>query len=82
MIVVMSKECTPEQLAAVEARIARREGLSPQVFQGVERIVIGVLGSIPPDLKDEMALLPGFPKLYQSPSLTKWLAGSSTPITR
>ena len=59
MIVVMSKESTPEQLAVVEARIAGREGLSPQVFQGVERIVVGVLGSIPPDLKDEMALLPG-----------------------
>ena len=29
------------------------------ISQGEERAVIGVLGSIPPDLKDEMELLPG-----------------------
>ena len=59
MIVVMSKDSTPEQLAYVEARIENRPGLSPQVFHGIERVVVGVLGSIPPDLRDEMALLPG-----------------------
>ena len=59
MIVVMSKDSTPEQLATVETRIENRPGLKPQVFQGIERVVVGVLGSIPPDLRDEMALLPG-----------------------
>jgi 3-deoxy-7-phosphoheptulonate synthase len=59
MIVVMSKDSTPAQLAEVEARIENRPGLAPQVFHGVERVVVGVLGSIPPDLRDEMALLPG-----------------------
>lgn len=59
MIVVMTKDSTPEQLANVEARIENRPGLKPQVFQGIERVVVGVLGSIPPDLRDEMALLPG-----------------------
>ena len=29
------------------------------MFHGVERIVAGVLGTITPDLKDEMELLPG-----------------------
>lgn len=59
MIVVMTKDSTPEQLAHVEARIENRPGLKPQVFQGIERVVVGVLGAIPPDLRDEMALLPG-----------------------
>ena len=59
MIVVMTKDSTSEQLANVEARIENRPGLKPQVFQGIERVVVGVLGSIPPDLRDEMALLPG-----------------------
>lgn len=59
MIVVMSKDSTPDQLATVETRIENRPGLKPQVFQGIERVVVGVLGSIPPDLRDEMALLPG-----------------------
>lgn len=59
MIVVMSTDSTPEQLATVEVRIENRPGLKPQVFQGIERVVVGVLGAIPPDLRDEMALLPG-----------------------
>jgi 3-deoxy-7-phosphoheptulonate synthase len=33
--------------------------LKPQVFHGVERIVVGVLGTVTPDLKDEMELLSG-----------------------
>ncbi len=59
MIVVMGKESSPEQLAEVERRIESHPGLKPQVFHGVERIVVGVLGTITPDLKDEMELLPG-----------------------
>ena len=59
MIVVMAKDSTQEDLNEVRRRIENHPGLQPQVFHGVERIVVGVLGSIPPDLKDEMELLPG-----------------------
>ena len=59
MIVVMGKDSSPEQLEEVKGRIESHPGLKPQVFDGVERIVVGVLGSIPPDLKDEMEVLPG-----------------------
>ncbi len=59
MIVVMSKDSTPEQLSLVKSRIESRPGLAAQVSEGTERVVVGVLGSIPPDLQDEMSLLPG-----------------------
>ncbi|MCH7605928.1 MAG: 3-deoxy-7-phosphoheptulonate synthase [Chloroflexi bacterium] len=59
MIVIMSKDSSPEHLAEVERRIESHPGLKPQVFHGVERIVVGVLGTIPPDLKDEIELLTG-----------------------
>jgi 3-deoxy-7-phosphoheptulonate synthase len=55
----MGKDTSPEQLEEVRRRIESRPGLSAQVFEGVERVVVGVLGSIPPDLKDEMELVPG-----------------------
>ena len=59
MIVVMAKEAAPAELEEVKRRIESNPGLRPQVFDGVERIVVGVLGSIPPDLKDQLELLPG-----------------------
>ena len=59
MIVVMAKEAAPAELEEVKRRIESHPGLRPQVFDGVERIVVGVLGSIPPDLKDQLELLPG-----------------------
>ena len=59
MIVVMSKDSTPEQLEEVKARIERRPGLMPQVSEGAERIVVGVIGTVTPDMRDEMALVPG-----------------------
>ena len=59
MIVIMAKESSPTELEGVKNRIESHPGLRPQVFDGVERIVVGVLGSIPPDLKDEIELLPG-----------------------
>ena len=59
MIVIMAKESSPAELEGVKNRIESHPGLRPQVFDGVERIVVGVLGSIPPDLKDEIELLPG-----------------------
>lgn len=58
MIVVMSRDSTTEDLDQVQTRIEGR-GLTAQVSQGVERTVVGVLGAIPPDFKDEMELLPG-----------------------
>ncbi len=59
MIVVMSMDSTPEQLEEVKARIERRPGMMPQVSEGAERIVVGVVGVVTPDMRDEMALLPG-----------------------
>jgi 3-deoxy-7-phosphoheptulonate synthase len=59
MIVVMGTESTESQLEEVKRRIENHEGLKPQVFSGVERIVVGVLGSIPEELKEEMEVLPG-----------------------
>tara|TARA_B100000315_G_scaffold247957_1_gene277326 strand:- start:799 stop:1821 length:1023 start_codon:yes stop_codon:yes gene_type:complete len=58
MIVVMTRDSSEEQLAQVRQRIENR-GVRTQIFRGVERIVVGVLGAIPPDLQDEMELLPG-----------------------
>ena len=58
MIVVMAKDCPPGDLQGVKNRIESHEGLRAQIFDGVERIVVGVLGSIPPDLTDEIELLP------------------------
>lgn len=59
MIIVMGKDSSNEQLKEVERRIENHSGLKPQVFQGVERVVVGVLGSIPEELKEEMEVLPG-----------------------
>ena len=59
MIVIMAKDTSPADLEGVKKRIESHPGLRPQVFDGVERIVVGVLGSIPPDLKDEIELLQG-----------------------
>ena len=59
MIVIMAKDTAPGDLDEVKRRIENHPGLKPQVFNGLERIVVGVLGSVPPDLKDEMELLPG-----------------------
>ena len=58
MIVVMSHNSTQEQLALVTERIEAR-GLRAQLSTGVERTVVGVLGGIPSEFKDEMELLPG-----------------------
>lgn len=58
MIIVMAKDSTQAELDEVQRRI-ENHGLSTHISQGVERTVVGVLGTIPPDLKDEMELLPG-----------------------
>jgi 3-deoxy-7-phosphoheptulonate synthase len=59
MIVVMAKGSKEEELGEVQRRIESNPGLKAQVFHGVERIVVGVLGTVPPDLKEQMELLDG-----------------------
>ena len=59
MIVIMATDATADNLAEVKRRIENNEGLSTRIMYGVERNVIGVLGTLPPDLKDEMELIPG-----------------------
>ena len=59
MIVVMATEATNENLEEIKRRIESHPGLSTRIMYGVERNVVGVLGTIPPDLKDEMELVPG-----------------------
>jgi len=58
MIVVMRPDATEEQVRQVQSAI-ERHGLRTQVSRGVERIVIGVLGRVFPELKDEVERLPG-----------------------
>ena len=58
MIVVMRKDCTRQQLEAVEKRI-ESHGLTAHLSEGVERTVVGVLGQTFQELKDELAMLPG-----------------------
>jgi 3-deoxy-7-phosphoheptulonate synthase len=59
MIVVMAAEASAQQVKEVQERIESHEGLRAQVVHGTERRIVGVLGTIPPDLKDEMELMPG-----------------------
>ncbi len=58
MIVAMAAGSTQENVDQVQRRIEAR-GLTAAVSYGVDRAVVGVLGSIPPDFKDELELLPG-----------------------
>ena len=58
MIVVMARDTASEDLENVRLRIEGR-GLRAQINLGEERAVIGVMGSIPPDFKDEMELMNG-----------------------
>ena len=59
MIVVMSKDSVEANVDEVRERIESNPGLKAQIFHGVERVVVGVLGTIPPDLKERMELLDG-----------------------
>ena len=58
MIVVMARDTASEDLENVRKRIEGR-GLRAQINLGEERAVVGVMGSIPPDFKDEMELMSG-----------------------
>lgn len=59
MIIVMATGATDQNLEEIKRRIESHTGLSARVMFGIERNVIGVLGTIPPDLKDEMEQVPG-----------------------
>ena len=59
MIVAMTAGSTQDNVDEVKRRIEAR-GLVASVSYGVDRAVVGVLGSpLPPELKDEMELMPG-----------------------
>ena len=58
MIVVMAPGTAQPDLDNIRIRIEDR-GLRAQINTGAERTVIGVMGSIPPDFKDEMELMNG-----------------------
>ena len=58
MIVVLNRDSTKEDLDSIQKRI-EGHGLRAQISTGVERTVVGVLGSIPSEFKDEMELMPG-----------------------
>ena len=58
MIGVMARDTASEDLENVRLRIEGR-GLRAQINLGEERAVVGVMGSIPPDFKDEMELMNG-----------------------
>ena len=58
MIVVMAPGTAKSDLHNIKERIEAR-GMRAQINTGAERTVIGVMGSIPPDFKDEMELMNG-----------------------
>ena len=58
MIVVLNRDSTTEDLDRIQERI-EGHGLKAQISTGIERTVVGVLGSIPSEFKDEMELMPG-----------------------
>ena len=58
MIVVMASGCTAEQVDHVRSHLTGR-GLEAHLSEGVERVVIGVIGQIYTELRDELELMPG-----------------------
>jgi len=58
MIVVMAPGAAKDALDSIKNRIESR-GMRAQINTGSERVVVGVMGSIPPDFKDEMELMNG-----------------------
>ena len=59
MIVVMGQGCTDEQIERVQQAIESKPGYKAPVWRGEERSVVGVIGSIYPELQSELELLPG-----------------------
>ena len=60
MIVIMNKDCGEKEAAEVIRRL-EAAGLTGHLSRGVERTVIGVLGTSPalPELRDTLQMLPG-----------------------
>ncbi len=59
MIVVMRQGCTDAEIEAVQTAIESKPGIRAPIWRGEERSVIGVLGSIYPELQTELQQLPG-----------------------
>ncbi len=64
MIVVMRTGSTEEDVRRIEEHLHER-GLNAQLNQGVERTVLGVLGEIYEDLKDELELMQGVGEVFR-----------------
>ena len=58
MIVVLAKRASRAQIEAVAGRI-RAEGLETRMLYGVEKTVIAVIGSRPPELLQQVERMPG-----------------------
>jgi 3-deoxy-7-phosphoheptulonate synthase len=58
MIIVMRKGATQEEVAGVEERI-RQEGLLPHTSQGVDTVIVGVIGRRPEGMLERMERVPG-----------------------
>jgi len=58
MIVVMRTGCSQNEIRRVTKRI-ENVGLEAHISEGIEHIVIGVLGQVFPELRDTLELLPG-----------------------
>ena len=58
MIVVMRTGCSQDEISRVTKRI-EDVGLQAHISEGIEHIVIGVLGQVFPELRDTLELLPG-----------------------
>jgi 3-deoxy-7-phosphoheptulonate synthase len=55
----MAAGASQQNLEEIQRRIESHPGLSARIMYGIERNVVGVLGTIPPSLKDEMEQVPG-----------------------
>ena len=64
MIVVMSRDCTQDDIDGVQRHLADR-GLRGQLNQGVERTVFGVLGDVYPELQDELEFMSGVSEVFR-----------------
>jgi 3-deoxy-7-phosphoheptulonate synthase len=58
VIVVMDAHTSQEHIQGIIDRLEQR-GLKAHLSEGVERTVIGVVGQITPELKDDLEVLPG-----------------------
>ena len=62
MMIIMSMEATPEQVAFVNQRVLEL-GFTPHPITGEERSVIAVVGNNPIELQDQFAILPGVDRI-------------------